>query len=115
MTDPKLMPTPTPGPWRVERPRPDYLSRIGVSACDGAVRIYDAPLTGETEANAALIASAPTLKADLAEAVALLREMEPLLLAFYQREPTETATVRVTSGVLEDARAFLARQNKEGK
>lgn len=53
----------TPGPWKVEAPfSPDRPSRIGVSAAHGCCTIYDAPLTNETEANAALIAAAPDLE-----------------------------------------------------
>jgi hypothetical protein len=51
----------TPAPWDVDPPSREHPSLIGVSASGGTVGIYSAPLTGETMANADLIAAAPDL------------------------------------------------------
>lgn len=53
----------TKEPWEVIPPSPARPSQIGVVGHRGQVTIYDAPLTGETEANAMLIAAAPDLLA----------------------------------------------------
>lgn len=53
----------TPRPWYVEPPTAQSPSTAAVTACCGFVRIYEAPLTRETAANARLIAAAPDLLA----------------------------------------------------
>jgi len=55
------MSTFTPGEWKVVSPDRANPSLAMVAACDGQVRIYEAPLTDETEANARLIAAAKDL------------------------------------------------------
>ena len=55
----------TPGPWIVMEPGTETgPSRAVVCARGGMVEIYDAPMTRETVANAALIARAPDLLAE---------------------------------------------------
>ncbi len=67
----------SPGPWKVIPPDSDHPSRVMVGAVPqpaGAgygVTIYDAPLTTETEANARLIAAAPTMYQALSDIEAL--------------------------------------------
>lgn len=51
----------TKGKWKVYGADKNHPSEIGVSACDGQVDIYKAPLTRDTRANAHLIASAPEM------------------------------------------------------
>lgn len=51
----------TPAPWKYYPPTSENPSKVNVSACDGQVDIYNAPLTTETKANARLIAAAPEL------------------------------------------------------
>lgn len=51
----------TKGSWDYNRPTKNTPSKVTVSAVGGAVNIYDAPKTVETEANAKLIANAPKL------------------------------------------------------
>jgi hypothetical protein len=55
----------TPGPWFVSPPTRENPSEARVTALAGGVRIYEAPLTRETEANAHLIAAAPDMLAAL--------------------------------------------------
>jgi hypothetical protein len=58
----------TPTPWLVIPPSADRPSRAMVCAAGGA-NIYDAPLTNETEANAAFIVRAVNAHDDLVKAL----------------------------------------------
>jgi hypothetical protein len=82
----------TPGPWHVSPPNHENPSEAHVSALSGFVRIYSAPLTRETKANATLISAAP----DLLEA--LLETMSAWLSEASQGD-----------GIMEEHGAVLAR------
>jgi hypothetical protein len=83
----------TPGPWTIER-RPDW----GSFTVDvGMERVAIVP----TEANAHLIAAAPELLSALGNALAVLSSLDGLNIG--------------AIGVLEDARATIAKATGQGE
>lgn len=70
----------TTGPWHVNPPTSEHPSEARVSALNGFVSIYAAPLTRETQANARLIAVAPDaydFAVAFVEAMRVLDALEP--------------------------------------
>jgi hypothetical protein len=86
----------TPGPWHSDPPTRERPSEAHVSALSGFVNIYSAPLTRETEANAALIAEAPAMLAALRRVVKDYEDNED------ENTPVDVGCLDCTDGATPD-------------